>query len=166
MTATAYDISSLNVLVLEKHLLVRQLLTDVFREFGVPTVQSTSDPDKAWDMFVNFPPDIILSDWSHGLDGMAFLRKLRQDKDSSNPYVPVIVITANTELSHVLTARDAGTTEFLAKPVSARLIYLRIISMIENNRPFVRAKSFFGPDRRRRRSGEFSGPERRGLKAA
>ena len=163
---TAYDISSLNILVLEKHLLVRQLLTDVFREFGVPTVQSTSDPDKAWDMFVNFPVDIILSDWTHGLDGMAFLRKVRQNDSSANPYVPVIVITANTELSHVLTARDAGTTEFLAKPVSARLIYLRIVSMIENNRPFVRAKSFFGPDRRRRRAGEFSGLERRRSMAA
>ena len=158
---TAYDISSLNILVLEKHLLVRQLLTDVFREFGVPTVQSTADPGKAWEMFVNFPVDIVLSDWTYGLDGMAFLRKLRQDENSPNPYIPVIVITANTELSHVLQARDTGTTEFLAKPVSARHIYLRIISVIENNRPFVRASSFFGPDRRRRRSTEFIAVERR-----
>ncbi len=161
MTAVAYDISGLNILVLEKHILVRQLLTDVFREFGVPTVQSTPDPDRAWDMFMNFPIDIVLSDWTHGLDGMAFLRKLRQDEDSPNPYVPVIVITANTELSHVLTARDTGTTEFLAKPISAKQIYMRIVSVIESNRPFVRASSFFGPDRRRRRSAEFMEVERR-----
>jgi len=147
-------------------LLVRQLLTDVFREFGVPTVQSTPDPAKAWDLFVNFPPDIVLSDWTHGLDGMAFLRKLRLDENSPNPYVPVIVITANTELTHVMTARDTGTTEFLAKPVSARLIYQRIVSVIEHNRPFIRATTFFGPDRRRRRSGEFSGRERRRSMAA
>ena len=161
MAAIAYDISALNILVLEKHILVRQLLTDVFREFGVPTVQSTPDPQKAWEIFTNFPLDIVLSDWTHGLDGMAFLRKLRQDESSPNPYIPVIVITANTELSHVLTARDTGTTEFLAKPISARQIYMRIVSVIENNRPFVRANSFFGPDRRRHRSTQFMEVDRR-----
>ncbi len=133
MTATAYDISGLNILVLEKHILVRQLLTDVFREFGVPTVQSTPDPGRAWDMFMNFPIDIVLSDWTHGLDGMAFLRKLRQDDDSPNPYVPVIVITANTELSHVLTARDTGTTEFLPKPISPTKLCSLVASIVQSS---------------------------------
>ena len=56
----AYDLSELSILVLEKHLLIRKLLTDVFNEFGVPTTQSTSDPEIAWEMLTNFPPDIIL----------------------------------------------------------------------------------------------------------
>jgi len=47
----SYDISALNILVLEKHVLLRKLLTDVFREFGVPTVQSTPEPEKAWMFF-------------------------------------------------------------------------------------------------------------------
>lgn len=158
----SYDISKLNVLVLEKHVLIRKLLTDVFREFGVPTVQSTPDFTKAWEMYSSFPIDIILSDWTHDLDGMAFLQKIRQDPDSPNPYIPVIVITANTELHDVCLARDLGTTEFLAKPISAKQIYMRIISVIENNRPFVRAESFFGPDRRRHHSSGYLDKERRG----
>lgn len=157
-----YDISELNVLVLEKHLLVRQLLTEVFREFGIPTVHSTPDPDKAWNIITEMPIDIVLSDWSNGLDGMAFLKKVRQSDDSTNPYLPIIVITANTEISHVCQARDTGTTEFLAKPISARMLYSRIVSVIENNRPFVRAKTFFGPDRRRHRSSTYEGVNRRG----
>jgi len=159
----SYDISGLNVLVLEKHVLIRKLLTDVFREFGVPTVQSTPDPVKAWEMYESFPVDIILSDWTHGLDGMAFLRKIRQDPASPNPYIPVIVITANTELHDVCKARDTGTTEFLAKPISAKQLYMRIVSVIEGNRPFIRANSFFGPDRRRRRGSEYPEAERRAV---
>jgi len=157
----SYDISGLNVLVLEKHVLIRKLLTDVFREFGVPTVQSTPDPVKAWEMYENFPVDIILSDWTHGLDGMAFLRKIRHDSSSPNPYIPVIVITANTELHDVCKARDMGTTEFLAKPISAKQLYMRLVSVIEGNRPFVRVNSFFGPDRRRRRVSDYHDAERR-----
>ena len=43
----SYDLGKLSVIVLEKHLMVRRLLTDVFSEFGVPTVHSTPDPKMA-----------------------------------------------------------------------------------------------------------------------
>jgi len=157
----AYDISGLNILVLEKNLLIRRLLTEVFREFGVPTVQSTANVDTAYQMFYQFPIDIILSDWTYDLDGMDFLKKIRNDPDSPNPFIPVVVVTANTEVRHVFEARDTGMTEYLAKPVSAKLIYMRIISVIENNRAFVRVNNFFGPDRRRRAVHNYVGSERR-----
>ncbi len=35
-----YDISDLNILVLEKDILIGKLLTGVFREFGVPSVST------------------------------------------------------------------------------------------------------------------------------
>jgi CheY-like chemotaxis protein len=151
----------LSILVLEKHLLIRRLLTEVFSEFGVPTVQSTPDPEVAWNLFLHFPADIILSDWAEGLDGMAFLTRVRQDPESPNPFIPVVVCTANTELRHICTARDTGMTEFLAKPVSAIGVYSRICAMVENHRPFIRVSDFFGPDRRRHLSDRHSGINRR-----
>ncbi len=159
----AYDLTQISILVLEKHLLIRRLLTDVFSEFGVPTVQSTPDPSIAWDMFRQSPIDIILSDWTEGLDGMAFLTKVRQDEDTPDPFVPVVVCTANTEYRHVCIARDKGMTEFLAKPVSAHTIYSRICAMVESHRPFIRIAGFFGPDRRRHLDDEYAGVNRRKL---
>lgn len=157
----SYNLEKLSIMVLEKHLLVRKLLTDVFREFGVPNVQSTPDPDVAWNMFQRFPVDLILSDWTYDLDGMGFLKKVRQDMDTPNPFIPVIVCTANTEYLQVCFARDMGMTEFLAKPVSAQTIYARICAVIESNRPFIRIHDFFGPDRRRRQGVSFGGEDRR-----
>lgn len=157
----SYNLEKLSILVLEKHLLIRRLLTDVFSEFGVPTIQSTPFPDVAWDMFRQFSADLILSDWTHDLDGMGFLKRVREDEESPNPFTPVIVCTANTEYHHVCTARDRGMTEFLAKPVSASTIYSRICSVIENHRPYIRISDFFGPDRRRRAIDDFGGDDRR-----
>lgn len=157
----AYNLGDLSILVLEKHLLIRRLLTDVFAEFGVPTVQSTAEPDVAWDMFTHFPVDIILCDWTEGLDGMAFLTKVRRDIESADPFIPVVICTANSEYRHVCTARDKGMTEFLAKPVSAKTVYGRICAMVENHRPFIRVSDFFGPDRRRHRNEELVKAERR-----
>jgi len=148
----SYDLHGLSVLVHEKHLLIRKLLTDVFSEFGVPTVQSTPDPEIAWDMFVRSPVDIVLCDWTEGLDGMEFLNKVRQDVDSTDPFIPVVICTANTEYHHVCAARDNGMTEFLAKPVSARTIYSRICALVKNHRSFIRISNFLGPDRRRHHS--------------
>jgi len=157
----SYDLSQLNILVLEKHLLVRKLLTDVFSEFGVATVFSTPDVHEAYKYFNDSSPDIVFCDWTPDLDGMAFVRQIRQALDTPNPYAPVVVVTANTELRHVCFARDNGMTEFLAKPISAKTIYARLCSVIENPRPFIRVNDFFGPDRRRRASGNHGHAERR-----
>jgi two-component system, chemotaxis family, chemotaxis protein CheY len=157
----SYNLEHLSILVLEKQLLVRKLLTDVFNEFGVPTVQSTPDAEVAWQIFKQFSIDLILSDWTHDLDGMAFLKRVRQDPESADPFVAVIVCTANTEYRHVCVARDTGMTEYLAKPVSAKTIYSRICSVIESQRPFIRANRFFGPDRRRHRDDLYAGIDRR-----
>jgi len=145
----SYDISELNILVLEQHVLIRKLLTEVFKEFGVSTVHSTPNPETAWQMFRTMPIDIIFSDWTHDLDGIDFLHRVRNNDSSPNPYAPFIVLTALSGMESICQARDSGMTEFLAKPVTPKMIYSRIARTIETNRPFIRASDFFGPDRRR-----------------
>ena len=95
------------------------------------------------------------------MDGLEFVRLLRTATNSPNPFVPVIMLTAHTETKRVMEARDAGITEFLAKPISAQQLGSRIRAVIEHPRPFVRAESYIGPDRRRRQDPDFEGPDRR-----
>lgn len=155
-----YDISGLNVLILEQQSLMRNLMKHVFHEFKVKNTHITYDVDTAFQIFCETDIDLVLTDWSRGIDGMGFLKNVRLHDDSPNPYVPVIVVTANTEIDHVFIARDTGMSEYLAKPVSATMIYSRICATIDSTRPFVRAGGFFGPDRRRRRA-QYLGADRR-----
>jgi DNA-binding response OmpR family regulator len=71
------------------------------------------------------------------------------------------MLTGHSEKSRVLRARDAGVTEFLCKPISAKGLYQRILNVVVNPRPFVQTKDYFGPDRRRTPSANYVGPERR-----
>jgi len=57
-------------------------------------------------------------------------------------------------------ARDAGVTEFLAKPVSSQMVYHRFVQIIEKPRTFVKTRRFTGPCRRRRRD-KLTRPDRR-----
>jgi DNA-binding response OmpR family regulator len=58
-------------------------------------------------------------------------------------------------------ARDAGVTEFVAKPLSARTLLNRLNAVIYQPRAFVRTQTYFGPDRRRRVDPMHQGPWRR-----
>lgn len=161
MPFKSYDLKNVTMLVIEKHPLMRQLMKEVLAELGVGTVLETSDTTKALLFFQDHTVDIIVSDWCPSLDTLGFIRAVRNQKTSPNPFVPVIVVTAFTEVGHMRQAQDAGMTEFLARPVSARLVYGRICSLIEKDRTFVNAGDFFGPDRRGLSIKPYQGAERR-----
>jgi DNA-binding response OmpR family regulator len=71
------------------------------------------------------------------------------------------MLTGHSEKRRVTMARDAGVTEFLAKPISAKGLYHRILNVVANPRPFIKTKTYFGPDRRRNIANTYIGPERR-----
>src|SRR5665811_296827 len=76
-------------------------------------------------------------------------------------HTPDIVLTGHSEKKRVVSARDAGVTEFLAKPISAKGLYQRIVNVVANPRPFIKTKTYFGPDRRRNVNPNYVGTERR-----
>lgn len=152
-----FNLSNLKFLVADDYTPMRRILWNVLRELGVYNIAEAEDGREAMALMKGehgqpvFAPDILITDHIMApVDGLRLTRMIRLDADSPNPFLPVIMVTARTDLRHVVEARDAGVTEFLAKPVSARLLYCRVRSVIDNVRPFVRAPGFFGPDRRRR----------------
>jgi FixJ family two-component response regulator len=99
------------------------------------------------------------------LDGIDFVRLLRNSPDSPNQLAPVIMVTGHSTFARVNEARDAGVSEFLAKPLTARAVIERLHQAIEHPRPFVRSDDYFGPDRRRRSAEAYKGPWRRSTDA-
>ena len=156
----SHDLGELSVLFLEQHASMRSLMRTVLRELGITRIKEAADPAQAFDLFQKEDFDLILTDWTPTFDGLAFLGNIRNHEKSRNPYAPVIVVTAHAEIEQVHMARDAGMTEFLAKPISATRLHGRIRSALDGRRPFVKSRTFFGPDRRRRRM-EFDGIDRR-----
>jgi DNA-binding response OmpR family regulator len=118
-------------------------------------------PDEALAYLVNKPFDVAFIEWAPDFDGNDAVRKLRRNVNAVSRYVPVIITSAYTEVHHVVTSRDAGSNQFLAKPFTAKLIYKHLQAVIEGHRLFVQSKVFVGPDRRRRAKPAPDGSERR-----
>ena len=95
------------------------------------------------------------------LDGIDFVRLLRNSPDSPNPMAPVIMITGHSTMRRISEARDVGVNEFLAKPLTARGVLDRLQKVIDHPRPYIRTEDYFGPDRRRKADPNYDGPRRR-----
>lgn len=146
----SFDFSDVSVLVAEHNNYMRQTIRSILRTFNIGDIIETQTPEDAWDVFCATPPDVVFADWAPGFDGMGLLQKIRRDHNSPNPFVPIVIVTSMADKEHVLTARDLGMTEFLAKPFSPKQIFLRLRIVAEQPRAFIKTGNFFGPDRRRR----------------
>jgi two-component system nitrogen regulation response regulator GlnG len=76
-------------------------------------VRGFSAPAGALEALVNEKPDVLITDIRMpGMDGLAFTRKL----ESLNVSLPIIVITAHSDLDSAVAAYKSGAFEYLPKP--------------------------------------------------
>jgi CheY-like chemotaxis protein len=152
----------LKILLVDDNHHMRVLLTEILRAIGVQHIFEANDGAEALQLMRSQPIDIIMSDLAmQPMDGIDFVRRLRNSPDSPNPMAPVILITGHSTMKRVSEARDVGVNEFLSKPVTAKGVLERINRVVESARPFVRTPNYFGPDRRRRNDPSYTGPKRR-----
>src|SRR5579863_5379129 len=117
---SSYRFDRLRTLIVDDNTHMRRMLSTIMHAFGVTSVFEAPDGAAAWEKMRSFNPDIIFLDWMMpGMNGLEFTKLVRTAPDCPNPYAPIIMLTGHTQIEHVQRARDAGVTEFLAKPISA-----------------------------------------------
>ncbi len=158
----APDYERLSFMVVDDSDHMRRLVRVILQAFGARAIQEASEGSEALDLMTGTTgPDILITNWNMmPLDGVELTRHIRNGEDTPNPYMPIIMITGFADRRRVLMARDAGITEYLIKPFSAKALHARIGAVVMRPRPFVRTRSFFGPDRRRH-AGDYQGQEKR-----
>lgn len=146
-------LGELKFLVIEDNAFMLSIIRRVLSAFEVNEVRDAGDGAVALEVLESYAADIIIADWEmRPLDGIEFTKMLRRSDDSPNPYLPVIMASGYGEMHRIIEARDAGVNEYVVKPFSVVTLFSRIMAVIDKPRPFIKAKTFFGPDRRRRRN--------------
>ena len=158
----AYQFKNMKVLIVESTRAMSDLTKSVLMTFGVTDIHTAFDSEDGFKKFCDLEPDLVIIDWLQEPDnGLNLTKRIRGDKCSPNPFTPIILMTGYSQKRRVLQARDSGITEFLVKPFTAKALYQRIEQIIEMPRYFVVSDRYFGPDRRRKRDTNYSGPDRR-----
>ncbi|MBL8546334.1 MAG: response regulator [Hyphomonadaceae bacterium] len=155
-------LNDIHVLVVDDNKQMRFLVRCLLRAGGISKVTEAETGAQAFSVMSASTVDLIIVDWKMApLDGLAFTNMVRRHAKSPSPYIPILMLTAHTEISRVAAARDAGVSGFVKKPISARLLFDRISNVLTDTRMFVRTDSFFGPDRRFGQDPHYAGPQRR-----
>lgn len=156
-----YNFKNLGVLFVDENKSMHMFMRSLLLSMNIVNIRGCYDTDTCIELMAEEPPDIVMTDiLFRDCDGLDLIRRIRQAENGVDRYTPILVLTGQTNMSDVLAARDAGTTEFLTKPVSVGSLHDRLVWMVENPRPFIKASGFVGPDRRRAMRG-YEGMERR-----
>ncbi|MDP6172577.1 MAG: response regulator [Rhodospirillales bacterium] len=154
-----YNLIQLSILIVEQHSLIRYAIREILKQFWPREVWDTADMEEVRELIEIHHPDVIFTDCAPAFDGIDLVRKIRDKENGPDRFLPIIIVSAYTDLKTVLNARGSGANEFLTKPFTATSIYKRLCSLIERERYFIQCATFFGLDRRRRRL-DWSKPER------
>ncbi|MEM7612554.1 MAG: nitrogen regulation protein NR(I), partial [Pseudomonadota bacterium] len=91
---------------------VRWVLEQALSQAGMQT-DTFEDADQFLDALNDQQPDVVVTDIRMpGLDGLQLLERLQ----TSHPKLPVIVITAHSDLDSAVSAYQGGAFEYLPKP--------------------------------------------------
>ena len=112
------ELSGLHLLVIEDDEDARELLIEVF-QFAGATVTACRDAYAGLESLDARRPDVIVCDLAlPRMDGLAFLRALREHPDANTRKTPMIAVTAYYELYSPNELRAMGCEAYMAKPLS------------------------------------------------
>ncbi len=90
------------------------------------------------------PPDLILLDvMMPGMDGYEVCRRLKENPDTAD--IPVIFITARSDIEDERRGLDVGAVDYITKPISPPILAARVRThlRLKDVRDFLRDKSEF-----------------------
>jgi len=91
---------------------IRWVLEKTLEQEGIQS-KSFDNAEALLNLLVDEKPSVIISDIRMpGMDGLTLLTKIQED----NPYLPVIIMTAHSDLDSAVASYQGGAFEYLPKP--------------------------------------------------
>ena len=116
----------MRALVVDDSTAVRDLLVEFLTHLGLQVEHAANGSD-ALSMAPALPGlSVVLLDWTMpDMDGLEVLRRLRADSRLAG--LPVLMLTAESELPRVEQALEAGASEYLMEPFDAQSVLEKLL---------------------------------------
>jgi CheY-like chemotaxis protein len=145
-----FRIQQLRVLVVDDNAFVRKIVRNLLTNIGVKKVYEAADGIAGLEQIRAVAPDVIVLDWEMPLlNGPELVRIVRSPGVFPMPDIPIIMLTAHGDRSRIVEAVRIGVNEFLCKPVSAKVLTDRLISIFAKPRANVQLGDYYGPEPRK-----------------
>ncbi len=144
------QLQALKVLIVDDEAAMRKVTKSLLQVIGIKTIYEARDGRSGLDTLCRHAPDVVILDWSMpDINGPEFVREVRSPGTFPYPAVPIIMLTAHGDRSHVVEAVRLGVNEFLLKPVSSTALLTRLVSIVANPRQMVKKGGRYVPEPRK-----------------
>ena len=116
------------ILIVEDNKASQDILTTRLGAHGYDII-TASDGEEGLAKATEQLPDLLLLDiMMPKIDGLEVCRRLK--KDTSLPFIPIILVTAKGDAKDIIAGLEAGGDEYLTKPVDHTSLVARVKSML------------------------------------
>lgn len=151
-----------SVLAVDDNPMSLDLMKQILNGFRIKHLRECNSAEEARKAITEEAFDLMLIDGEMpAQSGIDLTRFVRSRVDETNFTVPIMIVTAFTPPTTVREARDNGANMVVSKPISPAALLSRIEWIARNDRAFVIADTYCGPDRRFRRGGPPAGTDER-----
>ena len=122
----------LRVLIVDDNANMRRVVATILRSVGTAELREAENGAAALELLARWTPDVALVDYvMDGIDGVSFTRAVRQHIDQVGRRLPIVIMTAHSELWRLGEATRAGADDFIVKPFTARTLLQRVAQVAD-----------------------------------
>ncbi len=109
----------MRVLIVDDSAAMRNIIMRCLETLQVTNVAEACDGQEAWTLFQTGGFDLILSDWSMPhMNGLELLIEVRRQ----DPDIPFLMITSESDRARVVSAIQAGVSDYVVKPLNVNAL--------------------------------------------
>ena len=119
--------ADMTALVIDDQEFVLNIVRKMMEQIGFGRIETAADGQAGLDLMAGIRPQVVLCDIEmRPMDGLTFLKELRDCQDTSIRDTPVIFLTSHGRHELVSQARALGADGFVTKPATVNLLRERI----------------------------------------
>ena len=107
-------------LIIDDSRMIRRVAGRIIKDLGFATEEAVNGQDALEKCQLSMP-DVILLDWNMPvMDGITFLKALREEPKGDKP--SVLFCTSERDIKRIIEALSAGADEYIMKPFDSDII--------------------------------------------
>ena len=115
------------ILVVDDFSTMRRIITNLLKSLGFQNLRECADGAQALEILHAEKIDFVMTDWNMPeMSGLELLKAIRSSSDKRLRQLPVLMVTAESLRANVISAAEAGVTNYIVKPFDASTLSKKI----------------------------------------
>ncbi|WP_448665213.1 response regulator [Sphingomonas sp. CJ20] len=115
----------MQILVVDDSATMRRIMRNLLMQIGFYNIDQASGGVEALAMLREGNYGLVLAEWTmEPMSGLQLLHEIRSDPKLKD--LPFIIVTADSNTSNIIAAKDAGASSYIVKPFNAETLKVKI----------------------------------------